>query len=266
MGWHLQTLSYFRQQYIKMTWLCYKDRFILAWTKAYRHLGNASINRAEGQHGAVTSRIVVSTGNLADVYQRILLAVGHQDKVIRHSIAYSCAHMLIALSGDIWTDIRRKISHHALKKAHEEVNKARISPSTLCTNVFTSTRRIPCPHRVRNILATRGRFQKEAFFQWWLDRNENTCHEDTTDLTLEPALSQIRDRYSQLIPHQQRILLDHIILLSREEVLVEVNEPPPVRQGRSRPVGARGRCVNDNVSTRRDQSSFEHALLQTEAV
>ena len=79
----------------------------------------------------------MSTGDLANVYQRILLAVDHQDKVIRHSIAYSCAHTPIALSGDIWADVRRKISHHALKKDHEEVKKAIISPSTLCTNVFT---------------------------------------------------------------------------------------------------------------------------------
>ena len=47
----------------------------------------------------------MSTGDLADVYQRILLAVDHQDKVIRHSIAYSCAHTPIALSGDIWADV-----------------------------------------------------------------------------------------------------------------------------------------------------------------
>ena len=53
---------------------------------------------------------------------------------------------------------------------------------------------------------------------------------------------------------------------TEEEVLVEVNESLPVRQGRGRPVGARGRRGKDNVSTRRDPSAFEHVLLQTEAV
>ena len=62
-------------------------------------------------------------GDLADVYQRILLTVDHQETVIRYIIAYSHAHTLIALSGDIWADVRRKISHHALKKTHEEVKK-----------------------------------------------------------------------------------------------------------------------------------------------
>ena len=107
---------------------------------------------------------------------------------------------------------------------------------------------------------------KGIFFQWWLDRNENTCHEDTTDLTLEQALSQNQDRLSQLPPHQQRILLDRITLLSKEEVLVEVNVSLPVRQGRCRPVGGRGRRGKDSVSTLRDPSAFEHVLLQTEAV
>ena len=91
-----------------------KIGFILAWTKAYRHLGNAASNRAEGQHGAVKYPIAASTGDLADVYQRILLAVDHQDKVIRHSIDYSRAYTLIALSDNIWADFRRKyhITHY----------------------------------------------------------------------------------------------------------------------------------------------------------
>ena len=101
-------------KYIIRTWLCYKDRFILAWTKAYMHLGNATSNQFEGQHVAVKLPIAVSTGDLADVYQRILLAVDHQDKVIRHSIDYSRAYTLIALSDNIWADFRRKyhITHY----------------------------------------------------------------------------------------------------------------------------------------------------------
>ena len=53
---------------------------------------------------------------------------------------------------------------------------------------------------------------------------------------------------------------------TEEEIFVEVNEALPVRQGRGRPVGARGRCGKYNVSTRRDPSAFEHVLLQTQAV
>ena len=53
---------------------------------------------------------------------------------------------------------------------------------------------------------------------------------------------------------------------TEKEVLVAVNETLPVRQGRGRPVGARGRRGKDNVSTRRDPSAFEYVLLQIEAV
>ena len=100
----------------------------------------------------------MSASVLADVYQRILLSVDHQGKAIWYSIASSLTHTLIALSGNIGAHVRRKISHHALKKAHEEVNKAFISPSTPCTNVFISTLGIPSSLRVRDILATRDRF------------------------------------------------------------------------------------------------------------
>ena len=104
-----------------------------------RHLGNTASNRAEGKHGAVNSRMVVSTGDLADVYQRILLAVDYQEKVVRHNIAYSRTNTRTALSGDTWADVRCKVSHRALKKAHEEVKTACISTQARFTNFFTST-------------------------------------------------------------------------------------------------------------------------------
>ena len=73
-----------------------------------------------------------------------------------------------------------------------------------------------------------------------------------TDLNFEQALSRIRDRYTQLPPHQQRIILDRISQLSQEQLLVEVNEPLPVRQGHGCPVRARRRRGKDNISTRHD--------------
>ena len=57
------------------------------------------------------------------------------------------------------------------------------------------------------------------FVQWLLDRNENTCHKNTTNLTLEQALSQIQDCYTHLQPHQQRILLDRISQLSQDQIM-----------------------------------------------
>ena len=85
-----------------------------------------------------------------------------------------------------------------------------------------------------------------------------------TNLDFERALSRIRDRYIQLPPHQQRILVDRISQSSQEQLLVEVNEPLPVQQGRGRPVGTRGRRGKGNISTRRDPTAFEHVLNQTE--
>ena len=41
---------------------------------------------------------------------------------------------------------------------------------------------------------------------------------------------------------------------------MEFNEPLPVRQGRGRPVGARGSRDKVNISTRPDPSAFENAL------
>ena len=51
-----------------------------------------------------------------------------------------------------------------------------------------------------------------------------------TNLIFEQALSRIQDHYTQLPPHQQRILLDRISQLSQDQLLMQVNKPLPVRQ------------------------------------
>ncbi|KAI9909193.1 hypothetical protein PsorP6_014619 [Peronosclerospora sorghi] len=79
----------------------YNEHFVLAWTKTHRHLGNVATSRAEGQHGAIKKWIAVSTGNLTDVYRRVILSVEQQQVEIRRQIGYERANTLISQHGHI---------------------------------------------------------------------------------------------------------------------------------------------------------------------
>ena len=91
--------------------------------------------------------------------------------------------------------------------------------------------------------------RKFFFVQWWINSNENTCHEDTTNLTLGQALYQNSRSLCSATNTPTAHSLDRISQFSQDQVLVEVKELLPVRQGRGGVIGARGRRGNDNVST-----------------
>ncbi|KAI9909324.1 hypothetical protein PsorP6_014977 [Peronosclerospora sorghi] len=135
-------------------------------------MGNFATSRAEGQHGAIKKWITVSTGDLTDVYRRVMLSVEQQQVEIRRQIGYEQANTLISHYGHIWGAVQRKVSHHALRLVHEELRKAQDQADvpTPCTGVFTATMGLPCSHRIRDTLAIRGRFELTDFFaHWWID-------------------------------------------------------------------------------------------------
>ncbi|BBN09862.1 hypothetical protein Mp_4g23330 [Marchantia polymorpha subsp. ruderalis] len=231
--------------YLKNTWIVHKERFVHAWTRNHRHLNNLVTSRAEGKHASLKS------------WHR--LAVEHQEKAIRQRIAYERANTLIAHRNDIWADVRRKVSHFALKEVEKQVQKARHFGDVVkpCTETFQRTMGLPCAHAVRDILATPpGRFQMEHFFEhWWLDRPAPAAAGNGTR-DLVAVMENVAARHDLLPPHQQRLLQDQLEVLSQEQVTAPVQDPP-MRRPRGRPRGARGRRAPADNSTRRDPSAFE---------
>ncbi|OAE18317.1 hypothetical protein AXG93_2566s1000 [Marchantia polymorpha subsp. ruderalis] len=141
------------------------------------------------------------------------LAVEHQEKAIRQRIAYERANTLIAHRNDIWADVRRKVSHFALKEVEKQVQKARHFGDVVkpCTETFQRTMGLPCAHAVRDILATPpGRFQMEHFFEhWWLDRPAPAAAGNGTR-DLVAVMENVAARHDLLPPHQQRLLQDQL--------------------------------------------------------
>ncbi|KAI9922062.1 hypothetical protein PsorP6_000998 [Peronosclerospora sorghi] len=167
-----------------------------------------------------------------------MLAVDHQEAIIRRQIAHNRANTLLQQQGAIWAEVRRKVYHYALNLVHEQLRKAQHfgDAAAQCTNAFTRTMGLPCACMSTRTPPPPG---------------------DTVQRVskMEQALTCIQVRHVHLPPHQQKILEDQLCVLSQGDFLVPVQEPDIIR-GRGRPMGSRGRRHGAN-STRRDPSEFE---------
>ena len=65
-------------RYIKETWLIYKEKFIVAWTQQYLHLGNSATSRVEGSHAFLKKHIGAASGDMLTVFERISQALQAQ--------------------------------------------------------------------------------------------------------------------------------------------------------------------------------------------
>jgi histone-lysine N-methyltransferase SETD2 len=142
-------------KYLQDIWLIYKERFVLAWTRDIMHFGHLITSRAEGKHSTIKSWISISTGDLKDVYEKISLAIEHQEHVIRQQLAYNRSTSLISHSHPIWANIKREISHFALRKTFEQFQKAKHldNQAIPCSGVFKNTMGLPCAHILKILLA-----------------------------------------------------------------------------------------------------------------
>ncbi|KAF7140654.1 hypothetical protein RHSIM_Rhsim06G0076500 [Rhododendron simsii] len=77
----------FVRNYIKNTWLPFKEKFVKTWTGNHLHFGNRVTSRAEGAHAMLKRYLTVSTGNFHEVREKICLAIENQHNEIETKIA-----------------------------------------------------------------------------------------------------------------------------------------------------------------------------------
>nr|KAJ0186149.1 hypothetical protein LSAT_V11C900470640 [Lactuca sativa] len=106
-------------EYIKNTWLPWKEKFVSAWTKKYLHFGNRSSSRAEGAHAKLKKYLQVSTGGFQDVTEKICLAIKHEFNEIKVQLASEKIQVLRTM--------------------------------TPCTGHFMATMGLPCVHKLKHL-------------------------------------------------------------------------------------------------------------------
>ena len=149
-----QTSSALR--YVKETWLIHKEKFIVAWTQQYLHLGNSATSRVEGSHAFLKKHIGASTGDVLIVFERISQALQTQNATLEYDFRRDQIERPVVTLHQLYTNIVTRTSRFSIRLISEQVTKARratkIAPLPPCTNTFTRTMGLPCAHRVSSLL------------------------------------------------------------------------------------------------------------------
>ncbi|KAL4572135.1 hypothetical protein LXL04_018904 [Taraxacum kok-saghyz] len=73
-------------EYIKNTWLPWKEKFVSAWTERYLHFGNRASSRAEGAHAKLKLYLQVSTGGFQEVTEKFCHAIEHEFNEMKEKV------------------------------------------------------------------------------------------------------------------------------------------------------------------------------------
>jgi hypothetical protein len=65
-------------QYVNMTWMPHKERFVTCYIDEFPHFGNAITSRVEGNHHVIKSYFCVSTLHLLTLTKRLGLMLANQ--------------------------------------------------------------------------------------------------------------------------------------------------------------------------------------------
>ena len=122
---------------------------------------------------------------------------------------------------------------------------------------FTTTMGLPCPHRLKPLIASQQYLTMEDFnVHWWIvQRVDAVMPDHPSPLPFTDKLERIGREFAQYPPHRQ------MDVNARVDQIIDLENPPIISNPlqiipRGRPVGARKR--NFDNSTQREPSAFEY--------
>lgn len=147
-------MIYYIDQWLSNT---YKSKVVYTWTDQYFHAEARTTSRLKGAHYILKSWIGSSTADLTRVWESTLLAINIELSQIAQKRARKLQSIPIALSNQIYFDIKSKITHYGLYKLKEQYDlflrhhKTSIidNISTICTGNFYRSFSLPCWHIIR---------------------------------------------------------------------------------------------------------------------
>jgi len=239
-------------EYVKTTWLPYKEKFVRAWTDQFLHLGQVATSRVEGNHAMLKKRIEVSSRNLLDAFFCIDRAICNQLVERKVRAAATCARLMHATQDALFSGILSKVSKFACTQILTQLQMAKdAEPGSECTGVYRRTMGLPCSHELRWLRSRQETLRlTDIHPQWCTPQVEE--EEVHTDDNLSNRVEGLIRQVPALSTSQQHRALHwlHNLVHGHEQY---IQEPAVVR--------TRGRLPGNREplsSTRRDPSLFEH--------
>jgi hypothetical protein len=102
-------------QYISNTWLPWKEKSVLAWTKTHPHLGNSATSRVEGAHATIKKYIQTSTADILQVFEQLKLSIDKQVQALELERATDKTRTLTATRSPLYSALNNRTSVASIK-------------------------------------------------------------------------------------------------------------------------------------------------------
>ncbi|KAG5540998.1 hypothetical protein RHGRI_021027 [Rhododendron griersonianum] len=258
-AWQRLQVDYKEKEYvcnfIKNTWLPFKEKIVKAWTGNHLHFGNRVTSRAEGAHAMLKRYLTVSTGNFHEVREKICLAIENQHNEITTKIASEKLRVIHKFRIPMFKELVTHVSIFALNELLKQYELA-TSPSLLdpCRSQFSNTMGLPCAHFMQNM---RGEplLLSDIYPQWRIDiRSFNMDGGvNTNGSDIESLLKKFHDKYKCMPLGQREDSQKQIAQLINAEIPLTLE--PTIQPHKGRPSDSKKR--KGDSSTTRDPSAFE---------
>ncbi|KNA03829.1 hypothetical protein SOVF_205420 [Spinacia oleracea] len=243
--------------YIRSSWIPYKERFVSAWTEKYAHFGNRASSRAEGAHAKLKGYLLVSTGDFRQVRDTISLAIDNEYQEIKTLLETERIRVPHKYRIPFFKNIVGRVSTLAMNKIYDQYEMAKFGKvKDICTMHFRSTMKLPSAHMMHGWKENSLNLDLVGA-QWRIDiRSLETSSTNTIDSVkeIEDLTDKLRNKYQHMPSFKQEEIKQKIsfMLNEVEPILSEPNVQP--HKGRRPSTIKRKEPLS---STRRDPSQFE---------
>ena len=157
--------------YLESNVLLHREKFVVAWTRKWLHLGNAATSRVEGAHATMKRWIGSSTADILTVFEMVEKSIVAQVNAIDAGLAQDRIFTPVFANRGLFINLVRRVSRYAitlLVEQHQRVKRVtKDAPLLPCTNTFTGTMGLPCSHRIAKILQSQSSIQLAEVHPFW---------------------------------------------------------------------------------------------------
>ncbi|KAL6547501.1 hypothetical protein OROMI_023222 [Orobanche minor] len=246
--------------YLRNTWLPYKQYFVTAWTDKKLHFRNHATSRAEGAHSKLKKYLMVSTGDILVVKEKVCLLLENDLRELKVRIANERIQIPHMCSIPFYREVVSRLSIFALNELEKQFEMLKTKKmSSVCTGVFKATMGLPCAHMMSSWMGKA--IPITAIHQQWRIDSRDAIFATGDDDPFNGLLERLAVKYPQLPILEKKHIQEKLCELVGEDFSLSFE--PNVLRGRGRPpIGKKRKAINSTV---RDPSQFEvveHILKQ----
>jgi MULE transposase domain len=136
--------------YIRKQWLPFKVHFVYAWTNQQLHFETRATSRAEGLHSSLKKYLIINTGDLKSVHEKITHFLLRQINEHQGKIEQAKNKTYWSYRGSFFDEIRQFVTPPALLEIKKQMELVQDPPKP-CSGHFRSSMGLPCHHEINRI-------------------------------------------------------------------------------------------------------------------